>query len=46
MCLYVILYHYNYVPRVSDSFVLECDASGSGIGAVLSVERDGDRLLV
>ncbi len=35
-----------YVPLVSDSFVLECDASGSGIGAALSVERDGDRLPV
>ncbi len=35
-----------YVPCVSDSFVLECDASSTGVGAVLSIDRDGDRLPV
>ena len=34
------------VPCVNDVFVLECDACGSGIGAVLSVKREGDILPV
>ena len=35
-----------YVPCVSDVFVLECDASASGVGAVLSVKREGEKLPV
>ncbi len=31
------------VPCVSDIFVLECDASACGVGAVLSVERGKDQ---
>ncbi len=34
------------VPCVSDVFVLECDASASGVGAVLSVTRGKDRFPV
>jgi len=35
-----------YVPCNSDVFVLECDASSTGVGAVLSVVREGVRLPV
>ena len=35
-----------YVPCVSDTFVIECDASYKGIGAVLYVHRDGRELPV
>ena len=35
-----------YVPCVADSFVLTCDASYSGVGAVLCVCRDGVKLPV
>ena len=31
-------------PKSSDEFVLQTDASGYGIGAVLSVMRDGEEL--
>ncbi len=34
------------VPCVSDVFVLECDASSTGVGAVLSVVRNEERLPV
>ena len=34
------------LPKVSDQFVLYTDASGVGIGAVLSVERDKEELPV
>ena len=34
------------LPKVSDQFVLYTDASGLGIGAVLSVERDGEEIPV
>ncbi len=32
------------VPRVNDLFILECDASSTGVGAVLSVKREEDVL--
>ena len=35
-----------YVPCVSDTFVVECDTSYEGIGAVLYVHRDGRELPV
>ena len=35
-----------YVPCVSDVYVLECDASSTGVGAALSVERGEERLPV
>ncbi len=35
-----------YVPCVSDYFVLECDASSTGVKAVLSVRRGGEILPV
>ncbi len=35
-----------YVPCNSDVFVLECDASSTGVGAVLSVKREGNCLPV
>ncbi len=34
------------VPSSCDIFVLECDASGTGVGAVLSVDREGEKLPV
>ena len=34
------------IPNQQDEFVLHCDASGSGIGATLNVERDGKKLPV
>lgn len=34
------------LPNVSDQFVLYTDASGVGIGAVLSVERENEELPV
>ncbi len=34
------------VPRVSDLFISECDASSTGVGAVLSVKREEDVLPV
>ena len=34
------------LPKVSDQFVLYTGASGLGIGAVLSVERDGEEIPV
>ncbi len=34
------------VPCTSDVFVLECDASSTGVGAVLSVLRDNEKLTV
>ncbi len=42
LCNHVCL----YVPCVDDVFMLECDASSTGIGAVLSVVRDGEQLPV
>ena len=33
-----------FIPKSSDEFVLQTDASGYGIGAVLSVMRDGEEL--
>ena len=35
-----------YVPCVNDNFVLECDASSMGIGAALSMVREGEKLPV
>lgn len=35
-----------FIPNSSDDFVLQTDASGHGIGAVLSVMRDGEELPV
>ena len=32
------------MPVVSDKFTLCADASGKGVGAVLSVERDGQEM--
>lgn len=34
------------VPRSEDMYVLECDASGTGVGAVLSVKREEEVLPV
>lgn len=42
LCLHVSL----CIPTTSDGFILETDASGTGIGAVLSVERGSDLLPV
>ena len=35
-----------FIPRVSDEFVLQTDASSKGVGAVLSVIRNGEELPV
>ena len=32
------------LPSLSDSFLLQTDASGKGIAAVLSVYRDGEEM--
>ena len=55
MCVihYFILITINYIywridlePNTSDSFILQTDASGRGIGGVLSVCRNGEELPV
>ena len=46
LCQYLCECSTLLLPSISDSFLLQTDASGKGIAAVLSVCRDGEEMAI